>query len=50
MKFVLDKDKLKIVGDSKINVSGSVKYYEVEIEHDESWNDLTIKVILSIIS
>ena len=46
MKFVLDKDKLKIVGDSKINVSGSVKYYEVEIEHDESWNDLTIKVIL----
>lgn len=45
MKFILNKDKLTIEEKEKPN-SGSVKYYEAEVEYDESWNDLTIKAVL----
>ena len=45
MKFVLNKDKLTIEDKDKPN-SGSVQYYEVEVEYDESWEGLTIKAVL----
>ena len=45
MKFILNKDTLTIENEDLIN-SGSVNYYEADVEYDESWNDLTIKAIL----
>lgn len=45
MKFILNKDKLIIEDKEKPN-SGSVKYYEAEVEFDESWNDLTKEIII----
>ena len=44
MKFILNKDKLTIDKNTKHN-SGSVNYYEIDVEHDSTWNDLTIKAI-----
>ena len=44
MKFILNKDKLTIEGKYSPN-SGSVKYYEAEVEHDENWDDLTIVAV-----
>lgn len=45
MKFILDKDNLTIEEPIMI-VSGSVNYYEIDVEHDASWDDLTIKAII----
>ena len=45
MKFILSKDKLTIEEKEKPN-SGSVKYYEADVEYDESWNDLIIKAVI----
>lgn len=42
MKFILNKDKLTIEDKGNPN-SGSVKYYEAEVEFDESWEGLTIE-------
>lgn len=45
MKFILNKDTLEV---DKIAVgnSGSVNYYEAEVEYDESWNNLNIEAII----
>ena len=45
MKFILNKDILEV---DKIAVgnSGSVNYYEAEVEYDESWNNLNIEAII----
>ena len=44
MKFILNKDKLTIEREEEESPnSGSVKYYEIEVEHDESWEGLTIE-------
>lgn len=45
MKFILNKDKLEIENRESLN-SGSVKYYEAEVEFDESWEGLTIGAVL----
>ncbi len=45
MKFILNKDKLTVEGAQNIN-SGSTSYYEVEVEHDDSWADLNIEAIM----
>lgn len=45
MKFILNKDKLSIE-DKEIYNSGSINYYEADIEHDDSWNDLVIEAKL----
>ena len=47
MKFILNKDKLIIEKEKeeKLN-SGSVEYYEAEVEYDESWENLTRKAVL----
>ena len=48
MKFILDKDKLTIVNNKPYNYnSGSVDYYEAEVQFDEAWNDLTIEAIIT---
>lgn len=48
MKFILDKDKLTIVNNKPYTCnSGSVDYYEAEIQFDETWNDLTIEAIIT---
>ena len=39
MKFILNRDKLTLEGDKETN-SGSVNYYEADIEYDNSWDDL----------
>ena len=44
MKFIIDKDTAKIVNRDILN-SGSVNYYDIEIEHDRSWNNLSIEAI-----
>lgn len=44
MKFIIDKDTAKIVDRDILN-SGSVNYYDIEIEHDSSWNNLSIEAI-----
>ena len=46
MKFILDKDTLTIE-ENKFYNSGSVDYYEAEIQFDETWNDLTIEAIIT---
>ena len=45
MKFVLNRDKLTIEELNDIN-SGSVNYYKADVEHDESWNTLSIEAVL----
>lgn len=45
MKFILNQDKVEVQDVGVVN-SGSVQYYEVEVEHDESWNDLTIEAVI----
>lgn len=45
MKFILEKDKLDIENKIIYN-SGSVLYYEADVEYDESWNDLTIEAVI----
>ena len=48
MKFILDKDKLTIVNNKPYTYnSGSVDYYEAEVQFDEAWNDLTIEAIIT---
>lgn len=42
MKFILDKDKVQILDKHNLK-SGSINYYIAEVEHDESWNGLTIE-------
>ena len=47
MKFILNEDKLTIKNTKKDRQnSGSIKYYEAEVEYDESWNGLTIEAII----
>ncbi len=44
MKFILNKDKLTIEQTKEeTQNSGSVKYYEADVEFDESWEGLTIE-------
>lgn len=45
MKFILSKDKLTIEDKESLN-SGSLKYYEIEVEKDETWDDLSIGAII----
>lgn len=45
MKFVLNKDKLLIQETEYLN-SGSIQYYEIPVEYDESWNNLSKEAIL----
>lgn len=45
MKFILNKDILTIEDKEKPN-SGSVNYYEIPVEYDESWDNLTITAVL----
>lgn len=45
MKFILNKDILTIEDREKPN-SGSVNYYEIPVEYDESWDNLTITAVL----
>ena len=45
MKFILDKDKLTIDEKESLN-SGSIKYYEIPVEYDETWEDLSIAAII----
>ena len=46
MKFVINKDTLTIE-ENKFYNSGSVDYYEADVQFDETWNDLTIKAIIT---
>lgn len=46
MKFILNQDKLEIQNTDNVN-SGSVQYYEAEVEYDESWNDLIIEAVIA---
>ena len=44
MKFILNKDNLTVdIQDEEIPNSGSIKYYEAEVEFDESWEGLVIE-------
>lgn len=45
MKFVLNSDRLFLRGSKNIN-SGSINYYEIPVEYDSVWNDLSIKAIM----
>lgn len=45
MKFILNKDNL-IIENAIVPHSGSVKYYEADVEMDSSWNGLTVACIL----
>ena len=45
MKFILNKDTLE-VDEVVVGNSGSVNYYEAEVEYDESWNNLNIEAVL----
>lgn len=45
MNFKIDKDKLEIVEPRIIN-SGSIAYYSVDCEFDDSWNGLVKKAVL----
>jgi hypothetical protein len=42
MKFILEKDKV-IIKDKDNLKSGSINYYEAQIETDENWNNLIIE-------
>jgi len=46
MKFIINKDQIVSI-DNKFNPnSGSINYYEAEVEFDESWSNLTISAII----
>lgn len=45
MKFILNKDKLEIENIELVK-SGSVSYYEAEVEYDESWDGLVIEAVM----
>lgn len=45
MKFILNKDTLEIENIEVVK-SGSLNYYEAEVEYDESWKDLVIEAIM----
>lgn len=45
MKFILNKDTFEIE-DMKEVKSGSVSYYEAEVEYDENWKNLIIEAIM----
>lgn len=45
MKFILNKDKLEIENIELVN-SGSISYYEADVEYDESWNGLAIEAVM----
>lgn len=45
MKIVIENDRIISIDDVNIN-SGSIQYYKIYFEFDESWNDLTKKVII----
>lgn len=45
MKFILNKDTLEIENIELVN-SGSISYYEADVEYDESWNDLVIEAVM----
>ena len=45
MKFILNKDTLKIENEDRIN-AGAVNYYEADVEYDESWDGLTIECVI----
>jgi hypothetical protein len=45
MKFILNKDILIIDNIELIN-SGSLTYYEAEVEYDEAWEGLTIEAVM----
>ena len=45
MKFILNKDTLEIEDVDVLN-SGSVNYYEADVEYDESWNNLVVEAII----
>lgn len=47
MKFILNKDKLKIEDALTIN-SGSFSDYLIDVETDESWDGLSIEAIIAI--
>lgn len=45
MKFILNKDTLEIENIEVVK-SGSVNYYEADVEYDESWNGLAIEAVM----
>ena len=45
MKFILNKDTLKIENEDRVN-AGAVNYYEADVEYDESWDELTIECVI----
>ena len=45
MKFILNGDKLTVENEECAN-SGSVQYYEVDVEHNEEWNALSIEAVI----
>ena len=45
MNFIINKDKLEITEPRIIN-SGSIAYYSVDCEFDDSWNGLVKKAVL----
>ena len=45
MKFVLNKDKVTVENEKDLN-SGSINYYEADVEYDETWNDLNIEAVI----
>lgn len=45
MKFILNRDTLTVTDVEVIN-SGSLNYYEADVEYDESWDNLVINAIL----
>lgn len=45
MKFILNKDKLEIENIEVVK-SGSVNYYEADVEYDNSWNNLAIEAVM----
>ena len=42
----VNKDKIEEMELSQIIHSGSISYYEISIEFDESWNDLIKKLVI----
>lgn len=45
MKFILNKDTLEIENIEVVK-SGSVNYYEADVEYDKSWNELVIEAVV----
>jgi hypothetical protein len=45
MKFILNRDTLTVTDVETIN-SGSVNYYEADVEYDSGWDNLVVNAIL----